>query len=181
MEKRRYSGRYFLSLGAVALAIWAGYECWVRIDTIWWALKGVMDLCRAEGVPLARALGYFDVQMFYLTGFLLGCVIFSLITLLLRNRPLAGYAMLGLDGGLLWLGASLGLFGMDITSWMQSLKLFPLVLIGAGCIINLFHFYAARRRKKKKLPAPRSQRTYNRYPSTNREMARLVRERRKEG
>lgn len=63
MEKRKYSGRYFMLLGAVALAAWAGYEFVVRMETIWWALKGVWNLVPERGLPLLAGAHLFDSSM----------------------------------------------------------------------------------------------------------------------
>ena len=148
MNKRKYSGRYFVTLGAIALVIWAGYECWVRLETLSWAFSGIKRLCTAENIPFMRALGYFDKGLLYLTAYLLLCALFSLIALILRNKPRAGYVLLTLDLLILIAGFSLGLFGLSIFSWMQSLKILPLLLMGAGWIINLCHFYLARQKDK---------------------------------
>lgn len=178
MEKRRYSGRYLMLLGAVALAVWAGYEFVVRMETIWWALKGVWQLCVGEGIPFTRALGYFDRSMFELTGFLLGCTLFALLAICLRNRPRAGYFLILLDAALILVGGPvLNLFGLSILFWMQSLKLLPLLLVLAGCVVNLCQFYARRRRRARKRRWQDDE-AYEGRPS-NRDMARQVRRRRK--
>ncbi|MEG1843800.1 MAG: hypothetical protein RR296_06135 [Clostridia bacterium] len=145
IEKRRYSGRSLNLLGGVALLGWAGYEFYVRLETIWWALKGVNQLCAVEHIPLARALTYFDPSMFRLVGFLLICTLLGLLVVCLRNRPTAGYLLIawtvatGLYG---WFG--LHLFGLSLLNWAQSLKLIPMLLIVVGCFVNLCQYYARR-------------------------------------
>lgn len=179
MEKRKYSGRYFMLLGAVALAAWAGYEFVVRMETIWWALKGVWNLCLNVGYPFWQALTFFDSSMFNLTGFLLACVVFALLTLGLRNRPKAGYWLIVLDVALLVAGGPvLHLFGLSILSWMQSLKLLPLLLVLVGCVVNLCDYYIARRRRRERRRRRwQDDEAYENRPR-NRDMARQVRHRR---
>ena len=178
MDKRRYSGRYLMLLGAIALVAWAGYEFVVRMETIWWALKGVWGLCVGEGIPFARAIGYFDGSMFELTGFLLCCTLFALMAIGLRNRPKAGYWLILIDVALIVVGGPvLHLFGLSILSWMQSLKLLPLIGIAVGCVINLCQYYANRRRRRARRRWQDGE-GYDGRPR-NRDMAREVRSRRK--
>ena len=142
MMKRRYAGRHLFTLGAILLLTWAGYELYARLDTIWWALSGLWRMCSNENIPFRRALSYFDPSMFRLVLFLFCCVVYALFCIALRNRPRGAYLILLLGVALAWFGLDyLGLLG---SGRLELLKLIPLLMIAAGCLINLIQFYFGR-------------------------------------
>ena len=79
--------------------------------------------------------------------FLLGSVIFSIICLFRRNRARGAWLLLILDVALAVGGAILGLYSLRPSDWAQVLKLVPLALIATGCVINMCHRHALRRRR----------------------------------
>ena len=146
MEKRRFAGRHLMLWGALGLLAWTGYEFAVRVETVWWALKGLFNLCVHEGVPFGRALTYFDPSMYRIIGFLLACVVFAVVVLGLRNRPVAGYFLLLANVAVgAYAAFVLGYVQFSLMNWLQSLKLIPLLLIAAGIIVNLVQHYARKR------------------------------------
>lgn len=176
MEKRKYSGRYFMLLGAVALAVWAGYEFMVRAEMLVWFLRGMLRSVVEEHRNFFNEMRYYDPKMFWLTGFLLACFIFALLAICLRNRPNAGYFLIILDLALICAGGpGLHLFDLRSSSPMQWLKLVPLLLIIAGCILNLAVYRVRRGRRHGDW---RHHDSVGPHP-TNREMARQVRSRRR--
>ena len=79
--------------------------------------------------------------------FLLGSVIFSIICLFRRNLARGAWLLLILDVALAVGGAILGLYSLRPSDWAQVLKLVPLALIATGCVINMCHRRALRRRR----------------------------------
>ncbi|MBQ8082374.1 MAG: hypothetical protein IJ240_10820 [Clostridia bacterium] len=151
--KKKYSGRSLISLGAAALLVWSGYELSIRAeDTAAW-IDGLRYLSRARqqsvwdnlalmmGSPAMRALAY---KLLFLSG----CVLLALICLIVRNRPKASVPLLLFTLLAGYGGWSLGLYPGQWSNALQWLKLAPLLLILAGCLVNLFQaVYRGRKRR----------------------------------
>ncbi|MEA5068101.1 MAG: hypothetical protein VB067_03875, partial [Christensenellaceae bacterium] len=150
MEKRRTAGRRLLFWGAVTLMALSGYEFWIRLDVIWWAIEGLWRLSRETALPFARALSFYDPSMFYLVGFLGTVMLYALAAILLRNRALASYPLLlgaaaiGLTGGFRF-----GMFNFSLLNWVAGAKLVPLTAIAAGCACNIAQYHVGRSRGRK--------------------------------
>lgn len=157
MKKAKYAGRRLVFWGAFLLLCLAGWEFYSRGDTVRWALEGLYNLCLNEGIPFLRALSYFDAGMFELIFFLLGCGLFSLFCMALRNRPRAGIILISLATALGVLGGvRFGWFTAGALDLLQSLKLIPMAMIALGCAANLVQFYALRRKKDENVERPRA-------------------------
>ena len=158
-KRRRYIGRYLMVLGAVALLIWAGYELWIRLDDFLAWADGVKYMSAKKGESYAQnLLLIFEAPGMRELGrkmlFLLGCGVFSIVSVCLRNRPRADLLVLALDVALIVYGATLGMFDMQLSLLTQSLKLIPLLVIAAACIMNYVQFCIRRRRHRKKKHLP---------------------------
>ena len=149
---RPLPGRHLLTLGALALLGLSGYELWIRIEDFWAWTAGIRHLSQVRGTPFIQDLAIvFEApemrQLGYKMLFLLGSVIFAIICIIRRNRARGAWLLLILDVALAAGGAALGLYGLRFTDWAQTLKLAPMALIAAGCIVNLIHRQALRRRR----------------------------------
>ena len=151
MKKNRYAGRHLLRWGAVLLLAWSGYQFIIRLDTMWWALKGVYNLCMVEQIPFMRAITYFDPSMFHLVAYLVCAIFGALFVLLFANKPGAGFFSLLIALGLCVYGRmKLNMFNVfaQPINWLQMLELIPILLIIAGCIINWAHAVAMLNRRE---------------------------------
>lgn len=174
MPRGRYSGRQWLILGALLLLAMTGYEFWTRLDTIRAMLGGFrqgyenLHLYELSGIPFSRyALESMrntpDGQAIWNTMiWLLGCIAFAVTVICLRNRPTANYFLLLGDLALFFFGTwILCVFSLNLTSWINLLKLIPLAMILAGCLITVTQFHCRRHRMKKEYmqslnPVPQS-------------------------
>lgn len=154
-KRRRYMGRHLMTLGAIALLIWAGYELWIRLDDFRAWTDGVKYMSAKKGESFAEnmllifeAPGMRELSRKML--FLLGCGVFSVVSLCLRNRPRADLLVLTLDAALIVCGALLGMFQMEMSRLMQLLKLLPLLMIAGACVMNYTQFCIRRRRRRRK-------------------------------
>lgn len=149
-RRRPLFGRHPLTLGALALLGLSGYELWIRVEDFWAWTSGIRHLSQVRGTPFwedlaivfeapaMRALGY---KML----FLLLALIFALVCVICRNHAGGAPVLLALDIALTGCGAWLGLYSLRFTDWAQTLKLVPLGLIAAGCVINIGHGVSLRR------------------------------------
>ena len=144
--KKLFSGRHPLTIGSILLLIWSLLEVYFRLDTIWWALSGLMNLCVNEGIPFNRAVGYFDPSMFYLVIFTIVCLIFAILCLVFRNRPKAGYFMMLSATAI----GGVGLFRLDLLGTLPVgyLKIIPFALIIIGSVMNIIQFNRRRSAKQ---------------------------------
>ena len=159
MEKTRHKrrrrpllGRHPLTLGVLALLGLSGYELWIRLEDFWAWTAGIRHLSEVRGTPFIQDLAIvFEApemrQLGFKMLFLLGSVIFSIICLFRRNRARGAWLLLILDVALAVGGAILGLYSLRPSDWAQVLKLVPLALIATGCVINMCHRRALRRRR----------------------------------
>ena len=156
VKRRPLHGRHPLSVGALALLGLSGYELWIRLEDFWAWTRGIRHLSQVRGTPFLEDLRIiFETpemrQLGFKLLFLLLSMVFSLICLFRRNRG-GAWVLLILDVVLAVAGGMLGLYSFRPASWAQVLKLVPLGLIAAGCVINIAHRAALRRRES--LPAP---------------------------
>lgn len=150
---RPLHGRHPLTLGALSLLGLSGYELWVRLEDFWAWTSGIRHLSQVRGTPFIQDLAIvFEAPEMRSLGFkllfLLGAVIFAVVCLCRRNRARGAWVLLGLDAALAGAGAFMGLYTLRPSDWLQGLKLAPLALIAAGCVTNLIHRAALRRRRK---------------------------------
>ena len=158
-RRRPLMGRHPLTLGALALLGLSGYELWIRLEDFWAWTAGIRHLSQVRGTPFVQDLAIvFEApemrQLGFKMLFLLGAVIFAIICLFRRNRAKGAWALMVLDLAVVGAGAYLGLYSLRFTDWAQTLKLVPLGLILAGCVINLIHRQNLRRRHRKERREP---------------------------
>ena len=151
-RRRPLHGRHPLTVGALALLGISGYELWIRLEDFWAWSSGIRHLSQVRGTPFLQDLAIvFEApemrQLGFKMLFLLGAVIFAIICLFRRNRARGAWLLLILDAALAVGGALLGLYSLRPTDWAQVLKLVPLALIAAGCVINMVHRHALRKRR----------------------------------
>ena len=156
-RRRPLHGRHLLTLGALALLGLSGYELWIRLEDFWAWSAGIRHLSQVRGTPFIQDLAIvFEApemrQLGFKMLFLLGAVIFAIICLFRRNRAKGAWFLLALDVARAVGGALLGLYTLRPSDWAQVLKLVPLALIAAGCIVNMVHRRALRRRHAKRRP-----------------------------
>ena len=150
-RRRPLHGRHLLTLGALALLGLSGYELWIRLEDFWAWSSGIRHLSQVRGTPFIQDMAIvFEApemrQLGYKLLFLLGAVIFAIICLFRRNRAKGAWLLLVLDAALAVGGALLGLYSLRPSDWAQTLKLIPLALIATGCLVNIGHRHALRRR-----------------------------------
>ena len=154
MERRRHrrlNGRHLLTLGALALMGLSGYELWIRLEDFWAWTAGVRHLSAVRGTlfledlkiifeaPEMRALGFKLL-------FLVVTLVFAVVCIVRRNRARGAWILMALDAAVAGLGVYLGLYSLRPTDWAQALKLIPLALIMAGCIVNYIHRAALKKK-----------------------------------
>ena len=149
-RRRPLHGRHLLTLGALALLGLSGYELWIRLEDFWAWTAGLRHLSEVRGTPFLQDLAIvFEApemrQLGFKMLFLLGAIIFAIICLFRRNRARGAWFLLLLDVALAVGGGLLGLYSLHPSDWAQVLKLVPLGLIAAGCIVNMIHRQALRR------------------------------------
>jgi len=149
---RRLLGRHPLTLGAVSLLGLSGYELWIRLEDFWAWTSGIRHLSKVRGTPFLEDLAIiFEAPEMRQLGlkllFLLMAIIFSLVCVFRRSRGRGAWVLLLLDLALAAGGALLGLYSLRPSDWAQTLKLVPLVLIAVGCLGNIGHRLALRRRR----------------------------------
>ena len=157
-RRRPLLGRHPLTLGALALLGLSGYELWIRVEDFWAWTAGIRHLSEVRGTPFIQDLAIvFEApemrQLGFKMLFLLGSVIFAIICLFRRNRARGAWLLLILDVALAVGGAMLGLYSLHPSDWAQVLKLAPLALIAVGCVINMCHHHALRRRRAQRRTA----------------------------
>ena len=152
-RRRPLHGRHPMTLGALALLGVSGYELWVRLEDFWAWSAGIRHLSQVRGTPFIQDLAIvFEAPEMRALGFkllfLLGAVIFAVICLFRRSRARGAWVLLGLDIAFAGVGAFMGLYSLHPSDWLQGLKLLPLALIAVGCVMNLAHRAALRRKRK---------------------------------
>ncbi len=151
-RRRPLHGRHLLTVGALALLGLSGYELWIRLEDFWAWTSGIRHLSQVRGTPFIQDLAIvFEApemrQLGFKLLFLLGAVIFAIICLFRRNRAKGAWLLLILDAALAVGGALLGLYSPKPQDWAQVLKLLPILLIAAGCVVNMVHRQTLRRRR----------------------------------
>lgn len=154
-------GRHPLTLGALALLGLSGYELWIRLEDFWAWTAGIRHLSQVRGTPFVQDLAIvFEApemrQLGFKMLFLLASIIFALICLIRRSRAGGAWLLLVLDIALVFGGAKLGLYSPRPSDWAQALKLVPLALIAAGCVINIIHRQILRRRRAQRRAAEKT-------------------------
>ena len=160
-RRRPLHGRHLLTLGALALLGLSGYELWIRLEDFWAWTAGIRHLSQVRGTPFIQDLAIvFEApemrQLGFKMLFLLGAVVFAIICLFRRNRAKGAWFLLALDIALAVGGALLGLYTLRPSDWAQVLKLVPLALIAAGCIVNMVHRRTLRQRRVQRRPVEKS-------------------------
>lgn len=139
----KYSGRGIIQLGALLLLALCGYELYIRLDDFRRWTEGIRFMSEAKGESFFENMGLIlqaesMTELRNILIFLVCCVLFSLFCAIFCNRPKAAYALIPADIGIILLGTLLKgvtVFGFGfLAEW---LKLIPLLLILAGCVINL--------------------------------------------
>lgn len=156
-RRRPLHGRHLLTLGALVLLGLSGYELWIRLEDFWAWSSGIRHLSQVRGTPFIQDIAIvFEApemrQLGFKLLFLLGAVIFAVICLFRRNRARGAWLLLILDAALAVGGALLGLYSPRPSDWAQTLKLAPIALIAAGCVINIVHRRVLRRRRTQRRP-----------------------------
>jgi len=160
-RRRPLMGRHPLTLGALALLGLSGYELWIRLEDFWSWTAGIRHLSQVRGTPFVQDLAIvFEApemrQLGFKMLFLLASIIFAVICLIRRSRAGGVWLLLALDIALAFGGAKLGLYSPRPSDWAQVLKLAPLALIAAGCVINMVHRQALRRRRAQRRAAEKT-------------------------
>lgn len=161
----KYSGRGIIQLGALLLMALCGYELYIRLDDFRRWTEGIRFLSKARGENFFENMGIIlqaesMAELRNILIFLVCCVLFSLFCVILCNRPKAAYALIPADAGIILLGALLkGVMVFGFGFLAQWLKLIPLLLILAGCVINLIEGKIAARYwkdhgRQESVPAP---------------------------
>lgn len=160
-RRRPLAGRHILTLGALALLGLSGYELWIRVEDFLAWTSGIRHLSAVRGTPFVQDLSIvFEAQemreLGYKMLFLVLSMLFALICIVRRSRARGAWALMVLDLAVVGAGAYLGLYSLRFTDWAQTLKLVPLGLILAGCVINIIHRQTLRKRhrKERREPAP---------------------------
>lgn len=147
--KKKYSGRFLMLFGAIFLLIWSCYELCIRCETLYANCMGMYNVVKVVH-PEDSFWSYFwdylveehMVREWSTLGFLLMCGVLSIMGVCLRNRPRAGFVIIALDLFICLIGWKvMGLFGFSILNWTAIMKIIPLLLIVAGCMMNLAHYY----------------------------------------
>lgn len=161
----KYSGRGIIQLGALLLMALCGYELYIRLDDFRRWTEGIRFLSEARGEDFFENMGIIlqaesMAELRNILIFLVCCVLFSLFCVIFCNKPKAAYALIPADIGIILLGALLkGVMVFGFGFLAQWLKLIPLLLVLAGCVINLIEGKIAARYwkdhgRQESVPAP---------------------------
>ena len=156
-RRRPGAGRHWVSVGAIALLGLSGYELWVRLEDFWAWTSGVRHLSQVRKTPFLEDLAIvFETPEMRELGFKLVFLALSILfaVICLARRKHARWGVLIMAGALLGCGAALGLYSLRPSSWLQGLKLAPLALIIAGCVVNIAHRAIRRARRGKRAHEP---------------------------
>lgn len=150
-RRRPLAGRHLLTFGALGLLGVSGYELWIRLEDFWAWTKGVRHLSARRGTPFIEDMMIiFEEpemrQLGFKMLFLVITILFALVCLLRRSRARGGWLLLTLDAAVVGAGAWMGIYGFNPSNWAQMLKLLPLGMIAAGCIVNYIHRGRIRKR-----------------------------------
>ncbi|MBQ3423773.1 MAG: hypothetical protein IJH38_01065 [Clostridia bacterium] len=151
-RRRPLWGRHPLTLGALLLLGVSGYELWIRLEDFWAWTQGLRHLSAVRGTPFWQDLSIvFEAPEMRSLGaklvFVLLAVVYGIVCIACRSRSRGAWALLALDALLVWAGARLNLYSLRPSDWAQGLKLVPLLLIAAGCLLNIVHAAASARRR----------------------------------
>lgn len=81
MGNRIVQVRKWIVLDALLLLALSGYEFVSRVDAMWGPLKMFVNMAVGEGISFERAAAYVDVRVFEVPGFMLLCILLSLIAM----------------------------------------------------------------------------------------------------
>lgn len=81
-------GGSWMTIVCAALPLLSAWEFCVRLDAMYKPLKMFFDLAVGEGIPLERAMNYFDWSILEPPLWLLACGLTGIIALFLSRRPL---------------------------------------------------------------------------------------------
>ena len=135
MRKRNpYIARALFWDALILLAL-SAFELLTRLDAMWGPLKMFVNMAVGEGIPLRRVMTYVDFTVFYTPLYMLGCVILALWALCSRRTRRVCALMLAPAAALTAAGflLRLTLFG----EMVRTLKMLPLVILLALCVLHV--------------------------------------------
>ena len=87
MGNRILQVRKWIFIDALLLLALSGYEFVSRVDAMWGPLKMFVNMAVGEGIAWKRAASYVDVRVFEVPGFMLLCILLSVLAMLtIRTR-----------------------------------------------------------------------------------------------
>lgn len=147
----RDAGRKMIFWGALILAVWAGYELYIRIDAMAKPLAMFFKMWAGEKVPFARAVTYVDFSILEIPLYLALCAALGILSLALRKKP-------WLWGMLVLLSPAFAVYSVGVKAVLMPsvwdlIKLLPLLLLLLGSLLSLAaHALIRRSRKARPLP-----------------------------
>ncbi len=135
--------RKWIVIDALVLLILSGYEFISRADAMWGPLKMFVNMAVGEGIPLERAATYVDVGIFEVPGFMLLCMLLSLLAIGTIRTRRGCYVLLPLSAALMVWGffVQMSLLGELI----RFVKILPLFLL---CVLFIMGISLQRRQHK---------------------------------
>ena len=161
-------GSRLMLYGALALILLSGYVAYLQVDTSWAWIQGVINTNRDFGAAFQQLILMFQTTaalrlLLSQILFLLALVILALVVIRTRRITRACMIVRILCALSVWVGCALDLFSIDPERLLKMLYTVPLLVIAAGCILQLVHsMHLAHgvsrsrhsRRQKPKHPAP---------------------------
>lgn len=88
--------RKWIVIDALVLLVLSAYEFISRVDAMWGPLKMFVSMAVGEGIPLRRAAAYvyMDVGIFEVPGFMLLCILLSLLSIMTIRTRRGSYVLL---------------------------------------------------------------------------------------
>ena len=144
MGNRILQVRKWIFLDALLLLALSGYELVSRVDAMWGPLKMFVSMAVGEGISFKRAAAYVDVRVFEVPGFMLLCIILSLLAMATIRTRRASFLLLPMSLALaVWgLFVQMSLLGEMI----RYAKVLPLMLMSIMYMVQIVLQRAQRKR-----------------------------------
>lgn len=127
--------RKWIVIDALVLLALSAYEFISRVDAMWGPLKMFVSMAVGEGIALERAATYVDIGIFEVPGFMLLCILLSLLSIMTIRTRRGSYVLLPVSLLLMVWGffVQMSLLGELI----RFVKVLPLLLMSILFIVHI--------------------------------------------
>lgn len=127
--------RKWIVIDALVLLALSLYEFISRVDAMWGPLKMFVNMAVGEGISFERAASYVDIGIFEVPGFMLLCIILSLLAMLCIRKRWVGYVLLPVSLSLMVWGffVQMSLLG----EMVRFVKVLPLLVMSVLFMLGI--------------------------------------------